>query len=139
MWKRTGEYRLVRSDPLPRVSCDTIGKPGEKRQGAAAGPDPLKRVTMNKTVVPLPCPPIRSRPSRQEMRNEFFAKLFLLGGWLGATDTYKRTMWTAVPEIALCCRVHAHVPQEAALKLERTTDSSWPGTRPYSHSGFTAR
>jgi nicotinate phosphoribosyltransferase len=38
---------------------------------------------------------------RQEMREEFFAKLLLLGGWLGATDTYKRTMWAAVPDIAL--------------------------------------
>lgn len=38
---------------------------------------------------------------RQAMRDEFFAKLFLLGGWLGGTDTYKRTMWSAVPEIAL--------------------------------------
>jgi nicotinate phosphoribosyltransferase len=38
---------------------------------------------------------------RQEMREEFFAKLFLLGGWTGATDTYKRTMWSAVPDIAL--------------------------------------
>jgi nicotinic acid phosphoribosyltransferase len=38
---------------------------------------------------------------RQQMRDEFFAKLFLLGGWLGATDTYKRTMWAAVPDIAL--------------------------------------
>ena len=38
---------------------------------------------------------------RDAMREEFFAKLFLLGGWIGATDTYKRTMWTAVPEIAL--------------------------------------
>src|SRR4029077_1365136 len=38
---------------------------------------------------------------RQEMRDEFFAKLFLLGGWIGSTDTYKRTMWTAVPDIAL--------------------------------------
>ena len=38
---------------------------------------------------------------RQQMRDEFFAKLFLLGGWLGGTDTYKRTMWSAVPEIAL--------------------------------------
>jgi nicotinic acid phosphoribosyltransferase len=35
------------------------------------------------------------------MRDEFFAKLFLLGGWLGGTDTYKRTMWTAVPDVAL--------------------------------------
>lgn len=35
------------------------------------------------------------------MREEFFAKLFLLGGWLGSTDTYKRTMWSAVPDIAV--------------------------------------
>ena len=38
---------------------------------------------------------------RREMRDEFFAKLFLLGGWTGATDTYKRTMWAAVPDVAL--------------------------------------
>lgn len=38
---------------------------------------------------------------RAVMREEFFAKLFLLGGWLGGTDTYKRTMWTAVPDIAV--------------------------------------
>jgi nicotinic acid phosphoribosyltransferase len=35
------------------------------------------------------------------MREEFLAKLFLLGGWLGGTDTYKRTMWAAVPDIAV--------------------------------------
>ena len=38
---------------------------------------------------------------RAAMRDEFFAKLFLLGGWLGGTDTYKRTMWAAVPDIAV--------------------------------------
>jgi nicotinate phosphoribosyltransferase len=38
---------------------------------------------------------------RGAMREEFFAKLFLLGGWLGGTDTYKRTMWAAVPDIAV--------------------------------------
>ncbi len=38
---------------------------------------------------------------RQAMRDEFFAKLFVLGGWIGATDTYKRTMWAAVPDIAV--------------------------------------
>src|ERR1700692_4722639 len=38
---------------------------------------------------------------RAAMLDEFCAKLFLLGGWLGATDTYKRTMWTAVPDIAV--------------------------------------
>jgi len=37
---------------------------------------------------------------RQSMRDEFFDKLFVLGGFIGATDTYKRTMWTAVPDIA---------------------------------------
>jgi nicotinate phosphoribosyltransferase len=38
---------------------------------------------------------------RAAMREEFFAKLFLLGGFLGGTDTYKRTMWAAVPDIAV--------------------------------------
>ena len=38
---------------------------------------------------------------RSAMREELFAKLFLLGGWLGGTDTYKRTMWGAVPDIAI--------------------------------------
>jgi nicotinic acid phosphoribosyltransferase len=38
---------------------------------------------------------------RAAMREEFFSRLFLLGGWLGGTDTYKRTMWAAVPDIAL--------------------------------------
>src|SRR2546430_1602730 len=38
---------------------------------------------------------------RAAMREEFFAKLFLLGGWLGGTDTYKRTMWAAVPDVAV--------------------------------------
>ncbi len=38
---------------------------------------------------------------RVAMREEFFAKLFLLGGWPGGTDTYKRTMWAAVPDIAV--------------------------------------
>ncbi len=38
---------------------------------------------------------------RAAMLDEFYAKFFLLGGWLGATDTYKRTMWTAVPDIAM--------------------------------------
>ncbi len=36
-----------------------------------------------------------------ELREEFFGRHFLLGGWPGATDTYKRTMWAAVPDIAL--------------------------------------
>lgn len=38
---------------------------------------------------------------REAMREEFFAKLYLLGGWTGATDTYKRTMWEAVPDLAV--------------------------------------
>src|SRR4051812_9942401 len=38
---------------------------------------------------------------RAAMRAEFFARFFLLGGWLGGTDTYKRTMWAAVPDVAL--------------------------------------
>ncbi len=42
----------------------------------------------------------RFAAKRQAMREEFFARCFLLGGFVGATDTYKRTMWTAVPDIA---------------------------------------
>jgi nicotinic acid phosphoribosyltransferase len=38
---------------------------------------------------------------REELREAFFAQLFLLGGWPGGTDTYKRTMWSAVPDVAL--------------------------------------
>src|SRR5262249_2259152 len=38
---------------------------------------------------------------RASMREEFLARHFLLGGWLGGTDTYKRTMWAAVPDLAL--------------------------------------
>ena len=38
---------------------------------------------------------------RAAMREEFFGHLFLLGGWIGGTDTYKRTMWAAVPDIAV--------------------------------------
>src|SRR5438552_13248974 len=38
---------------------------------------------------------------RAALREEFFARLFLLGGWIGGTDTYKRTMWAAVPDVAV--------------------------------------
>ena len=37
---------------------------------------------------------------RAEMRDQFLARQFALGGFIGATDTYKRTMWAAVPDIA---------------------------------------
>lgn len=47
----------------------------------------------------MPADPFAAK--RQQMRDEFFAKLFLLGGWIGGTDTYKRTMWSAVPDVAL--------------------------------------
>jgi nicotinic acid phosphoribosyltransferase len=38
---------------------------------------------------------------RTALRDEFFGKLFLLGGFIGGTDTYKRTMWAAVPDVAV--------------------------------------
>jgi nicotinic acid phosphoribosyltransferase len=38
---------------------------------------------------------------RAQLREEFLARHFLLGGWPGGTDTYKRTMWAAVPDVAL--------------------------------------
>src|SRR5437764_14374820 len=38
---------------------------------------------------------------RAALREECFGRLFLLGGWIGGTDTYKRTMWAAVPDVAV--------------------------------------
>ncbi len=38
---------------------------------------------------------------RAEMRNEFYGRMFALGGFIGATDTYKRTMWQAFEEEAI--------------------------------------
>ena len=46
----------------------------------------------------MPLDPFASK--RAAMREEFFARHFALGGWPGATDTYKRTMWAAVPDVA---------------------------------------
>ena len=51
---------------------------------------------------------------REAMRGEFFARHFLLGGWLGGTDTYKRTMWAAVPDIA-CARAGYALTMRKAL------------------------
>src|SRR5947209_18374094 len=38
---------------------------------------------------------------RAALRDECFGRLFLLGGFIGGTDTYKRTMWAAVPDVAV--------------------------------------
>jgi nicotinic acid phosphoribosyltransferase len=47
------------------------------------------------------------------MREEFYSRFFSLGGWIGATDTYKRTMWAAVPDIAL-------LPANYALTMRKS-------------------
>jgi nicotinate phosphoribosyltransferase len=49
----------------------------------------------------MPAIPDPFAAKRAAMLDEFYAKFFLLGGWIGATDTYKRTMWAAVPDIAM--------------------------------------
>jgi nicotinic acid phosphoribosyltransferase len=46
-------------------------------------------------------PSDRFAARRAALREEFLARHFLLGGWPGGTDTYKRTMWAAVPDVAL--------------------------------------
>src|SRR5262245_51515904 len=63
-----------------------VGRPGPQ-------PDPGGTVEARK--------PDPFEPKRAAMRDEFFTKLFLLGGFIGGTDTYKRTMWAAVPDIAV--------------------------------------
>jgi nicotinate phosphoribosyltransferase len=51
----------------------------------------------------MPSPPADDpfAAKRAALREEFFARMFLLGGWPGGTDTYKRTMWAAVPDVAV--------------------------------------
>jgi nicotinic acid phosphoribosyltransferase len=59
---------------------------------------------------------------RAALREEFLAKHFLLGGWPGATDTYKRTMWTAVPDVA-------RAPAGYSLTLRRGLSEAGAGER----------
>ena len=61
---------------------------------------------------------------RAGMLEEFYAKFFLLGGWLGATDTYKRTMWAAVPDIALA-RQHLRWEPKVKLRAGLTKTIEW--------------
>src|SRR5947207_7002254 len=56
-------------------------------------------MTEGEALMTKPADPFAAK--RAAMREEFLARHFLLGGWLGGTDTYKRTMWAAVPDIAL--------------------------------------
>ena len=76
---------------------------------------------------------------RAAMLEEYYSKFFLLGGWLGATDTYKRTMWTAVPDIAVARAGYALTMQAVAGGGGRSSSSSWPGTRRCSRNGFIGR
>src|SRR5437899_5198997 len=60
----------------------------------------MKR-SASRPAMPQPSPADDSFAFRRaELRDEFFGRLFLLGGFIGATDTYKRTMWSAVPDLA---------------------------------------
>lgn len=59
---------------------------------------------------------------RAAMLRQFYSKLFLLGGSIGGTDTYKRTMWAAVPEIALA-------PSSYALTMRRGLSEDGAGDR----------
>src|SRR5689334_2676316 len=69
---------------LPRIMsrCAALEKPKEEPM-QPAGPDDAFTA------------------KRAALREELLARHFLLGGWIGGTDTYKRTMWAAVPDIAL--------------------------------------
>src|SRR5437667_12463539 len=53
---------------------------------------------------------------RAAMREEFFARHFLLGGGLGGTDTYERTMWAAVPDIAVARAGYALTMRKGLLE-----------------------
>jgi nicotinate phosphoribosyltransferase len=67
----------------------------------AAQSDPADPVAATQAAQSEPADPFAAK--RAAMRAAFFARQFVLGGWPGATDTYKRTMWAAAPDIA-CTR-----------------------------------
>src|SRR6266478_2465602 len=73
---------------------------GRARRRLAAKPSSVVRITIMQQAAPPNLAELLAA-KRAAMRDEFYAKLFLLGGWPGATDTYKRTMWAAVPDIAV--------------------------------------
>src|SRR5260370_6688224 len=77
-----------------------LGPRLDRRRGRNFSRSTLVR-TMAETTPVYPHSPDPFAAKRSAMREEFFGKLFLLGGWPGATDTYKRTMWAAVPDIAV--------------------------------------
>src|SRR3954453_19041686 len=67
----------------------------------------------------MPADPLAAK--RAAMREEFLARHFPLGGWPGGTDTYKRTMWAAVPDVALAragysLTMRRALPEEGAGK-----------------------
>src|SRR5262245_54455975 len=82
------KWRAISNQPfsplirLPRrgSSCGTMG----------TGPWPSRRENM-----PTSAPTDPFAAKRAAMCEEFLDRHFLLGGWLGGTDTYKRTMWSA--------------------------------------------
>ena len=62
---------------------------------------------------------------------------FLLDGWPGGTDTYKRTMWAAVPDIALAHAAYA-LTMRRGLPEAGAPASSWLATKQCWPNGFIA-
>src|SRR5438105_15134403 len=77
------------------LSC----RPGALRLRCAQSREPVVHASVLMPLSTADADPFAAH--RQTMREEFFAKLFLLEGFFGGTDTYKRTMWAAVPDIAV--------------------------------------
>src|SRR5262249_46921896 len=74
---------------------------GARLKRAATSAFPMLRIRMaDQATKPLPGIDLFSA-KRAAMRREVFEKPFLLGGWLGSTDTYKPPLWAAVPDIAV--------------------------------------
>src|SRR5262245_44540073 len=69
----------------PQRADDAGPRRGHQGRG---GPPPGAQMTRGDA---MPTDPFAAK--RAAMREEFFSRHFLLGGWLGGTDTYKRTMW----------------------------------------------
>lgn len=63
----------------------------------------------------------RFAAKRAAMIDEFYSRMFALGGFIGATDTYKRTMWHAVPDLALAPSTY-HLTMRKGLPEEGAGD-----------------
>ncbi|MBZ0185477.1 MAG: nicotinate (nicotinamide) nucleotide adenylyltransferase, partial [Candidatus Obscuribacterales bacterium] len=110
---RDRRHYLTPGQPLPARYYEQC--PASSTSGKAK-PRPVRNKTMTKQTAFDPF-----AAKRAAMIDEFYSRMFALGGFIGATDTYKRTMWHAVPEFALAPAAY-HLTMRKGLAEEGAGD-----------------